>query len=61
MERRDDDLDAVVEDDTHVLQEVLLRRKTADGRARRGPPGQLVDELVHPARRQHRAGATGEQ
>ena len=53
MERRDDDLDAVVLDDPHAVEQVLLRREAAGGRAATASR-QLVDELVDPARGERR-------
>ena len=60
MERRDDDLDAVVLDDPHAVEQVLLGREAAGGRARRRA-AELVDELVDPAGGERGAGAAREE
>ena len=60
MERRDDDLDAVVLHDSHAVEQVLLRREAAGGRARRRA-AELVDELVDPGGGERGAGAAREE
>ena len=60
MERRDDDLDAVVLDDPHAVEQVLLGREAAGGRAGRRA-AELVDELVDPRGGERGAGAAREE
>src|SRR5262249_31904296 len=60
VKRRHDDLDAVVLDDRHALEQVLLRRQALCGGTLRRA-AQLVAELVDPACGQPGYGAAGKE
>jgi len=61
MERRHENLDAVVKNDLRVLEDVLLERAVGDTRATPRPVDERLDEAVDPEAAERRDDATFEE